>query len=104
MAPIVPSAGYLQVTKHEGVSLIAMVTKMKYKKMHSPAEKREHVDPLRQERLGDVLPGELMKAVEDVRYVQHDVRVREVKRNRDDRGEQKTCEQNMTSASVELPI
>jgi len=30
-----------------------------------------------------------MKAVEDVRYVQHDVRVREVKRNRDDRGEQK---------------
>jgi hypothetical protein len=25
--------------------------------------------------------------------------VREVKRNRDDRGEQKTCEQNMTSAS-----
>ena len=98
MAPIVPSAGYLQVTKHEGVSLIAVVTKMKYKKMHSPAEKCEHVDPLRQERLGDVLPGELMKAVEDVRYVQHDVRVREVKRNRDDRGEQKTCEQNMTSA------
>ena len=92
------------MTKHEGVSLIAVVTKMKYKKMHSPAEKREHVDPLRQERLGDVLPGELMKAVEDVRYVQHDVRVREVKRNRDDRGEQKTCEQNMTSASVELPI
>ena len=59
-------------------------------KMNAPAEKREHVDPLRQERLGDVLPGEFMKAVEDVRYVQHDVRVREVKRNRDDGGEQKT--------------
>ena len=85
------------MTKHEGVSLIAVGTKMKYKKMHSPAEKCEHVDPLRQERLGDVLPGELMKAVEDVRYVQHDVRVREVKRNRDDGGEQKTYTQNMTS-------
>jgi hypothetical protein len=31
-----------------------------------------------------------VKAVEDVRYIQHDVRVREVKRNRDDGGEQKT--------------
>ena len=37
MAPIVPSAGYLQVvTKHEGVSLIAVVTKMKMKRCTHP--------------------------------------------------------------------
>ena len=36
MAPIVPSAGYLQVTKHEGVSLIAVVTKMKIKRCTHP--------------------------------------------------------------------
>ena len=53
------------------------------------AEKREHVDPLLQERLGDVLPGQLVERVEDVGDVEHHLGVGEVEGDGDDGAHQK---------------